>query len=35
LERRNPVLASYLSGYRRVGLEGAPAQTVLIDLRQK
>ena len=35
LERRNPALASYLSGYLRVGLEGAPAQTVLIDLRQK
>ena len=35
LERRNPGLASYLSGYRRVPLEGAPSQTVVIDLRQK
>lgn len=35
LERRNPVLASYLSRHRRVPLEGEPAQTVLIDLRQK
>jgi hypothetical protein len=35
LERRNPVLADYLSGHRRVALEGAPAGTVLVDLRQK